>query len=256
MKQRSTILSSRAWSIALAITCFALALSPPAGLRADDGKDKFQVHPFVYDPADTDLVQSGWLSGIGCPTAANVATYPATKPTGTYTDPACATSDPKDKDVEGLLLAKTGPTSNNAAAGAQLKGLPKNLVLTELGYDLRKPGADQNDVRGSHCGAGAPRFNITTSAGFFFLGCNSPPPTTTTAGVGWMRLRWGGSSPLMAYLNGTTLTTVTGTVKSIDVIFDEGQDASGGPDQFGLAVLDNIDVNGVLVGRGPHDEGH
>jgi len=31
---------------------------------------------------------------------------------------------------------------------------------------------------------------------------------------------------------------------------DEGQDASGGPDQFGAAILDNINVNGTLVGRG------
>lgn len=39
------------------------------------------------------------------------------------------------------------------------------------------------------------------------------------------------------------------TVKSIAIVFDEGQD-TGGPDNFGLAVLDNIDVNGQLVGRG------
>jgi len=31
-------------------------------------------------------------------------------------------------------------------------------------------------------------------------------------------------------------------------VFDEGQDTS--PDNFGLAVLDNVDVNGTLVGRG------
>jgi len=31
---------------------------------------------------------------------------------------------------------------------------------------------------------------------------------------------------------------------------DEGQDT--GPDNFGLAVLDNIDVNGTLIGRGPN----
>jgi len=30
----------------------------------------------------------------------------------------------------------------------------------------------------------------------------------------------------------------------------------GAPDQFGAAILDNIDVNGVLVGRGPSKEGH
>src|SRR5438270_8846039 len=108
-----------AWGVkasALLVIPLALALLPVSATRADDDKDKFQVVPFVYDPADTDLVQSTWLSGIGCPTGANVATYPATKPTGTYTDTGCPTGDPKDRDVEGLLLAKTGPTSNNASA--------------------------------------------------------------------------------------------------------------------------------------------
>ena len=38
-------------------------------------------------------------------------------------------------------------------------------------------------------------------------------------------------------------------MKRITIVFDEGQDESGGPDFFGAAVLDNIDVNGVLVGR-------
>ena len=37
-------------------------------------------------------------------------------------------------------------------------------------------------------------------------------------------------------------------VKEIDIVFDEGQDT--GPDFFGLAVLDNVDVNGTLVGQG------
>ena len=39
-------------------------------------------------------------------------------------------------------------------------------------------------------------------------------------------------------------------MKSISILFDEGQD-TGGPDFFGLAVLDNIDVNGKLVGQRP-----
>jgi hypothetical protein len=47
---------------------------------------------------------------------------------------------------------------------------------------------------------------------------------------------------------------VAGVVKSIEIVFDEGQDPSGGPDQFGAAVLDNIDVNGVLIGYGPENE--
>jgi hypothetical protein len=55
----------------------------------------------------------------------------------------------------------------------------------------------------------------------------------------------------MAYLNGATLAAVTGEVKSIEIVFDEGQDFA--PTNFGEAILDNIDVNGTLVGRGPTD---
>ena len=39
------------------------------------------------------------------------------------------------------------------------------------------------------------------------------------------------------------------TVDAIQIIFDEGQDT--GPDNFGLAVLDNIRVNDQVAGRGP-----
>ena len=131
-----------------------------------------------------------------------------------------------------MLLAKTGPTNNNASAVATLKNV-KGINLTELGYDIRKPSSP-SDSRGSHCGAGAPRFNVTTSSGTTFIGCNSPAPTVTPEGANneWLRLRW---------------TVSVANVKSISIVFDEGQDT--GPDNFGLAVLDNIDVNGTLVGR-------
>jgi hypothetical protein len=244
MKHGSTIHSSRAWGLALAVAALALALSPTAP-RADNGD--FQVVPGVFDPANTDLVQAAWLSGIGCPTNAGISTTGGKTPDTSYTDPACATGDPKDKDVEGLLLAKTGPTTNVAAAGAVLKGLPNFLRLTELGYDIRKP-VDFSDPRGSHCGAGAPRFNITTSDNVLhFVGCASPPPVSQQVGNGWLRLRW---NPATAFPPITAAETVT----SIQIVFDEGQDA--GPDLFGAAVLDNIDVNGVLVGRGPDEGAH
>jgi hypothetical protein len=41
-------------------------------------------------------------------------------------------------------------------------------------------------------------------------------------------------------------------VQSLSIVFDEGQDTA--PDNSGAAVLDNIDVNGVLVGRGPNSK--
>jgi len=139
------------------------------------------------------------------------------------------------------LLAKTGPTGTNASAFAVLKDVAGTTV-TQLGFDLRKPDTAA-DPRGSHCGAGAPRFNVTTKTGTFFVGCNSAasPPVVTGGSDGWIRLRWDGS---LAFPG-----PITGTVQSISIVFDEGQDAFGGPDGFGLAVLDNIDYNGTLVGH-------
>jgi len=122
--------------------------------------------------------------------------------------------------------------------------------ITELGYDLRKAQSATTPM-GSHCGAGAPRFNVETTAASYFIGCNSPPAVqAVTTSTGWIRLRWGGSATAVMGYNAATgvLENVTGDVKSIQIVFDEGQDT--GPDFFGLAVLDNIDVNGTLVGHG------
>jgi hypothetical protein len=247
--------------IAILVALTVLIVLVPARLAiADSG---FSVVPSVFDPHGTHLVAAEWEGGIGCPTNATTDPFNPLPPFNLlgptpYTDPACPTGDPADKRNEGLLLVKTGPTLNDAAAGATLLGV-KGTVLSELGYDLRKPGAPNvSDPRGSHCGAGAPRFNIVIAGqptDIYFLGCASPPPDVDTpllGGKGWQRLRWGGTVPLMAYKNGAVLTDISGaTVASIEIIFDEGDDT--GPDNFGLAVLDNIDVNGTLVGQGAEE---
>jgi hypothetical protein len=236
----------------------------------------FTVKADEFDPGRTNLVQGAWLAGIGCPTNAKTATPNATFTDfdgfGTFTDPACPTGDASDKANEGLLLAKTGPTvSNFAAAFARIDGV-RGETLTELGWDIRKPGADGSaGPRGSHCGAGAPRWNVTArnpdtgQEGLFFIGCNSPPPTTQQPGIGYIRMRWGGdgaATPLPAFPAGAnppcTVDVTTGTCNirgfelvRLSIVFDEGYDT--GPDNFGLAVLDNIDVNSVLVGQGNAD---
>jgi hypothetical protein len=208
------------------------------------------VVPREFDPGKTFLVQAEWLTGIGCPTDAHIANFPSG--TTPYEDPACPTGDATDQKNEGLLLAKTGPTANFASAVADIKGV-EGKTLEELGYDIRKAGPTILDPRGSHCGAGAPRFNIDTTADFYFLGCASPPPDSQMDGDGFIRLTWGtGVLPVTAF-SATTglLVPVTGQVKSLTIVFDEGTDPSGGPDEFGLAVIDNINVNGVRVGQGP-----
>ena len=255
--------------VAILIALIALSLTVPANLA--HASNDFSVVPSVFDPHGTHLVVAEWEGGIGCPTNATIVPFAPPDfstlgPPQPYTDPACPTGDPNDKRNEGLLLVKTGPTNDDAAAGAELLGV-KGMTVGEVGYDIRKPGfrvdpitgihipVDQGDPRGSHCGAGAPRFNIVIDGqpnDFYFIGCNSPPPDMDTPGNGWQRLRWGGTAPLMAYKNGTVLTNISGAkVDSIEIIFDEGDDT--GPDNFGLAVLDNIDVNGTLVGKGPEE---
>ena len=102
---------------------------------------KFTVTASEFDPANTFLVQAQWLDGIGCPTNAKVSTDGSTT-TAHYTDAACAAGDTSDNHNQGLLLAKTGPTANFASAGADITGV-KGITLTELGYDIRKPGADR-----------------------------------------------------------------------------------------------------------------
>jgi hypothetical protein len=216
----------------------------------------FTVVPAEFDPGKSQLVNAQWAKGIGCPTAASafiddpitVSQYdPVPTP---YTDPGCATGDAQDKRVEGLLLVKTGPTANNASAVADLKAV-SGTSLTELGYDIRKPGAPP-DARGSHYGAGAPRFNVVSGGVLYFVGCNSPTATSTVVGTGWVRLKWGGAGSIPAFTQlGVPTDIFSFTIDSISIVFDEGQDASGAPDQFGLAVLDNVNVNGTLVGRGP-----
>jgi len=234
--------TSRLISLAL-----GLLLIPAGAAYAESGFNR--VDPFEFDPANTRLVQSTWLPGIGCPTDARISTDgETTKP---YTDAACPTGDRRDKQNQGLLLVKTGPTPNYAAAGAHLRNVPS--TVTELGYDIRKL-ASSLDLRGSHCGGGAPRFNIETRDGLiFFIGCNSAT-SQQTGDTGWTRLRWGASTTAFGQLGGTATLGSLG-VKRIDIIFDEGQDLLGGPDQFGAAVLDNIDVNGSLVGQGPIEPG-
>lgn len=232
------------------ITAFGVVALFGAGVLAVYANDGFtQAKPFIFDPAKTHLVQGTWLEGIGCPTGAKVAIYPAETPTGTFTAGGCPNGDSSDKTNQGLLLVKTGPGANNAAPGAVLTNV-KGIKLTDIGYDLRKPGANQNDPRGSHCDNGAARFNVTTTDGFWFVGCNSPAPVVVISGDGWMRLRW-----TTGFKSGDPSglpSPFTGTVKSISIVFDDGQNV--GPDNFGVAILDNIDVNGVLVGQGKAGE--
>ena len=194
---------------------FALAAAFPA--HADNDNDKFKVDPGVFIGKAGDcgptpgsrIVGAAWVKDMGLP-------------------------DNHGKDSEALILSKNGPTADCSAAGASLKGV-KGITLTEIGFDIRN---------GGHCGAGAPRFNVVATDGFHFLGgCANGTQTPNTPQAGWTRVRIDPSNPGQAF----PPIAPGAKIISIDIVFDEGVDA--GPDFSGIAVLDNIDVNGVLVGR-------
>jgi hypothetical protein len=132
-----------------------------------------------------------------------------------------------------LLLEKKGPTATNASATARIDGV-EGIKLTEIGWDVRTDG---------HCGAGAPRFNVVTSDNVnHFIGCNSPAPTSVSTltderGNTWERRRY---NPAAAF----PPIPPDSTVKSISIVFDEGTDQGEG-----FVYLDNIDINGTLIGK-------
>lgn len=214
----------------LAFFAFASVAAAAPGLTA--------VHVWEFDPFDSNLVESEWINHIGCPTGAKSYSFDGSSTT--VVDEGCPVNGRGDGNVQGLLLAKTGPTTNYAAAGAKLAGV-SGLVVTELGYDIRKFGGYTSPY-GSHCGAGAPRFNVVTDFGLHFIGCASPPPVQVATGMGWTRLKWTTDQAFPPVPAGAE-------VRGIDIVFDEGQDPSGGPEQLGMAILDNINVNGTIVGR-------
>jgi hypothetical protein len=154
----------------------------------------------------------------------------------------------------GLLLSKNGPTPDCSSSGAIIKGV-KGMTVTStfhVGFDYRN---------GGHCGAGAPRFNIDTNMGFFFVGCaNAPQSPAPQDPAQWTRTR-------------SVLTTCGpecfpgpvpsgATINSINILFDEGTDTGNAPGEIvettgvpgtgaaGLAVIDNIDINGKIITRG------
>src|SRR5438105_11842626 len=218
---------------ALVLATALVLLAPQVPFAS--GQSQFTVVPFESDPFGSHLVAAEWKSGIGCPT--NATTFDGTA-FASYTDPGCPSGDSRDRLSRGLFLAKTGPSFNQAYAGAKINGV-QGMVVFELGYDLRKPDGTSS-ARGSHCGELGPYFHIVASDGTTHdLPCMETVPElaapATAPSPFWQRLRW--------------FLTPAITVKEISILFKDGQDV--GPDNFGLAVLDNIDINGTLIGRAP-----
>jgi hypothetical protein len=120
-----------------------------------------------------------------------------------------------------LHLAKTCPTSTNAAAGADITGL-EGQTFTSASFTL---------ASASQCQGGSPRFDVVTTTGLFFLGCNNVTPTVNANGTVTYTF-----TPATLAAAGNQVPFPTGTIQSISILIDVQ----------GTADVSDITVNGVL----------
>ena len=125
------------------------------------------------------------------------------------------------KKTKTLHLEKNCPTATLAAAGAD---------LTRVGGQTFQ-SASFTLASTSQCQGGSPRFNVATSTGFFFLGCNNVTPTTNANGTATYTFT---AATLAAA--GQQVPTPTGTVQSASVLIDVQ----------GTADLTTVTFNGRL----------
>jgi hypothetical protein len=125
-----------------------------------------------------------------------------------------------------LHLEKNCPTATNAAAGAELTGV-SGQTFQSASFTLAST---------AQCQGGSPRFNVVTTAGLFFLGCNNVTPTTNANGTATYTFT---AATLAAA--GQQVPTPTGTVQFVSVLIDVQ----------GTADLTKITFNGTLQKLAP-----
>ena len=118
-----------------------------------------------------------------------------------------------------LHLVKNCTTETNASAGAAITGV--SGTFSSASFTLASV---------SQCQGGSPRFNVVTSDGTFFLGCNNVTPTVDSSGAATYTFT---AATLAAA--GQQVPTPTGAIQNIDVVLDVQ----------GTADLTDITVNGV-----------
>ena len=188
-------------------------------------------------PAGARIVTAGWVNGIGLPDNGGDS-----NPVGL--DPADLNNKTNVRD--GLFLQKNGPTPVCSSAGATVGNLNGAITVgapTNFEFDYRTA---------LHCGAGAPRFNITydLAPGFSFAGCSAGTHTPSTLEAGWTHVVIDVTAVGQAF----PPVPIGAKITAISIVFDEGTDA--GPDFTGYAIIDNVQFDGkapIRMGTGIAD---
>src|SRR5919204_3785916 len=130
------------------------------------------------------------------------------------------TGCPKATFAKGVLhLEKNCATSTDAAAGAEITGVA-GQTFQSASFTL---------ASASQCQGGSPRFDVVTTTGLFFLGCNNVTPTINANGTATYTFN---AATLAAA--GQQVPTPTGTIKFVSVLIDVQ----------GTADLSHITFNG------------
>jgi hypothetical protein len=120
-----------------------------------------------------------------------------------------------------LHLEKNCPTATNAAAGADITGL-EGQTFTSASFTL---------ASATQCQGGSPRFDVVTTTGLFFLGCNNVTPTINADGTATYTF-----TPATLAAAGGQVPFPTGTIQAISILIDVQ----------GTADVSDITVNGEL----------
>jgi hypothetical protein len=118
-----------------------------------------------------------------------------------------------------LHLEKNCATTTNASAGADITGL-NGQPFTSASFTLKSA---------SQCQGGSPRFDIVTTTGTFFLGCNNVTPVANADGSATYTFN---AATIAA--GGNQVPVPTGTITAADVLIDVQ----------GTADVSRISVNG------------
>jgi len=137
-------------------------------------------------------------------------------------------ASPKDPTSQGLVLTRNPSAAKSAIAGAVLKGAAGSQ-LSRLSFDLRSD---------SECTAKAPQFVIvTTDEVVHKASCGSGTVQSLTV-PGWQRVSFDPANSAQL----SPAVTPGMAVKTIALVMDQ-------PVGSGMAVVDNINVNGRYIGR-------
>jgi len=104
-----------------------------------------------------------------------------------------------------LHLEKNCATTTNASAGANITGVAGD-TFTSASFTL---------ANAAQCQGGSPRFNVVTSNGTFFLGCNNVTPTINANGTATYTF----TAATIAAAGGQ-VPVPTGTISSASVLID------------------------------------